>query len=272
MEHNNPGTPQMSSEFPSHTTTTTHSQSTTYENSSHFEKEQSLMRWEQDLKLRENALSSQQNTMAAHDPNAPHVVVPGPHATHARPANFPSAYPIMRLNLEEDIAIREYRQIVKFGIFVFLWESAALIYNWVVSIGTIIYSAVDNFFLALFYMIVGVPCLYFLTRKLYRASCVPERARKSYAYLFALIGVIAFNVMFFIGFKRSGMNGLIWVISLFHNKHNAVGAMATISLFMWFVGFFLVCALFIMYLRLNNIKRQRGEINNAGFREYIKTR
>ncbi|EAL62887.1 spore coat protein [Dictyostelium discoideum AX4] len=269
MEHNNnPGTPQMSSEFPASTTQTS-SSAAAYDNSSHFEKEQSLMRWEQDLKLRERALA---NNQSAADITGPHVVVPAPATAHPRQANFPSSYPMIRLNLEEDIAIREYRQIVKFGIFVFLWEAAALVYNWVVSIGTIVYSAVDNFFLALFYMIVGVPTLYFLTRKLYRAASVPERARKSYAYLMALLGVVLFNIIFFVGFKRSGMNGLIWVISLFHNDHNAVGAMATVSLFFWFVGVFLTIALFIMYLRLNNTKRQRGEIQNAGFREYIKSR
>ncbi|KAF2069986.1 hypothetical protein CYY_008688 [Polysphondylium violaceum] len=269
------GTPQMSSEFPANTTQTTQTTTTTtYDNNSLFEKEQSLMRWEQDLKLREQNLSSQHTAMA-HNANAATthaVVVPGSSGIRGKPANWPARHPMIRMNVDEDIAIEENRKIFKYASFLFAWETVALIINLAVAIGTIVYSAVGNFFMALFYMLIGIPALWFVTRRLYRSSAAPENGQKSYGFLFTWLGVVAFNIMFFIGLKHSGMNGLVWMISLYHNDHTAVAAMCTVSLFFWFVAMVASIAIFFKVLRMTNTKRQRGEINYAGFRQYIKSR
>ncbi|KYR00033.1 spore coat protein [Tieghemostelium lacteum] len=295
---------QVSSEFPvtqqttvTQTTTTTNQPNMdTYSSSQDlYEKEQSLLRWEQDLKNREQNLSIQQqqqlNLNQGHSTGT--VAAAGLAGTTAgmtagslsqssanldnrsrqiKEPNFPRSHPLIRFSIDEDIQNRAFRKNVKLGLFNYIFLSIGLIWNLAVGIGTITIGWVGNFFMSLFWMLIGLPFLYFMTRRLYRCSQEPLSSNKFYSFLLGYGALVVLDLWFFIGFKHSGMNGLLWLINLFHNDHNAVGAMCCISLFFWFFGFFLTAALFFRVLREFHTMRTRQEIQSNGFRSYLKSR
>eukprot|EP01132_Coremiostelium_polycephalum_P007460 gene7460-9166_t len=259
-----PTTPQVSSEYPTYSPRPSSSTPNALDSQGLYEKEQALMRWEQDLKNREQNLSTQQTAMSTATP----VVVPP--TTYQN--NFPKFYPVTRFNIREDIPAAQHR-VVKFAGFVFLYSCVALIYNFAVGIATLtIAGNVGNFFLSLFFMLIGIPFMFFVTKRYYRSVRDQQSPKKSYSAVVTYFGVLCLAFIFWIGFKHSGMNGLLWMINLFHNDHTAVGAMAVISMTFWFFAMFLVAGLLFKMLRHNNIKRQRGEMNYGGTREYLRTR
>ncbi|EFA75042.1 spore coat protein [Heterostelium album PN500] len=216
-----------------------------------FEKEQNLMRWEEELRHRERNLNLNGQASSDAAGSASTAAAPGQVNMMTNnpmgPANYPSFMPITRVAVSEDIPVPNQR-LVKFSYVVFFWTCASLIWNFVC----------------------GIPFTFFMTRRLYRAAR-SQKPKATYSFLLGYFALLCFNIMFFIGFKHSGMHGLIWLISLFHNKHKAVGALHVVALFFWFVNFFLVAGIFFKVLRLTSAKKHRGEMD-YGMKSYIKSR
>ncbi|EGG18819.1 spore coat protein [Cavenderia fasciculata] len=302
MENQNQeGTSQRASEFPPAESfpLSTPAQATNVDSQSLMEKEQNLMRWEQELRERERILQQQHNDQLLHTNAAggsvaavpvvhagdstynhnagtagmgPHGDVRGPTTYQYEPlgeANYPSFFPVTRFAVEEDIPYAN-RRLVRLSAVTFAACAVALIWNFGVSIGALTIGAHGNFFVALFYMLAGIPICYFVHRRLYRAARTGE-PHAQYNFLAAYMGLLAFNFIFWLGFKKSGMHGLIWMINLFHNDHNAVGALNVISLFFFTVTLILVAGIFFKVLRTTYTKRNTGE-HNMSFKSYLKSR
>ncbi|GAM27088.1 hypothetical protein SAMD00019534_102630, partial [Acytostelium subglobosum LB1] len=245
---------QRSSEFPtSHASTAPRG----IDSQALYEKEQNLLRWDEELRARERNLNVQSQGTGFNNS-----------ASAAAPATGRGFMP--SVNISEDIPIAN-QKLAKFAMGVFGWTCLSLVWNFVCGIAAIIYSQVADFFLSLFYLLVGVPIAYFLTRRLYRAAR-NGKPKANYAFIMGYVGLFLFSLFFALGFKYSGMHGLIWMISLFHNHHKAVGALNVVSLFFWVVNSILIAGVLFKVLRMTNIQRNRGETANFGLRDYIRSR
>ncbi|GAM27337.1 hypothetical protein SAMD00019534_105120, partial [Acytostelium subglobosum LB1] len=220
-----------------------------------YEKEQNLLRWEEELRGRERNLNSMAGSAA---PNA--------NSMNMGTGAYPNANVASAATSSELLGSR----FSKYPIALFGWTTICLIWNFVCGIAVIVYSAVSDFFITLFFMLVGIPIAWFLTRRLNRAIH-NGKAKTHYSAILALTGMLLFSLMFALGFKYSGMHGLIWMISLFHNHHKAVGGLHVISLFFWVVNCVLICGGIFKLLRFANVNKNRGT-NNLGFRGYLGSR
>eukprot|EP01133_Synstelium_polycarpum_P011530 gene11530-13455_t len=127
---------------PSTTSSTEHAQ----DSMTLYEKEQALIRWEQDLKDRERNLESNQqhqqndsNVYGGTGTAATAIGMGGIMNNYHRDlpkANFPSFLPVTRFAVADDIPVANQR-IARFSAVVMGWTSLSLIWNFCVSIGAL---------------------------------------------------------------------------------------------------------------------------------------
>lgn len=186
------------------------------------QKEIELKRKEEDIERREGALLQQEEKQIGRVANWP-------------PIRFLCFRPIFRNAIAEDMERDNVQRFMRFYWGGWYVTSVCFILNFAsVIAGTVISSAdaIGGVFLALAYMIIGIPVSLGIYRVLYRGA---RRGKASLYFLwFILIWISIIAMSFFaVGLVQFGGGGFILMINGFRNENVAIGVIALISCVCW---------------------------------------